>query len=111
MTRPLTRPQHHAVLFAAALALGLAAAPAAQAFQFESANGAASPPQNFMDLGMPSAADQPASKLSDNKPAIGQSDFSVHFNEGPAWGGSFGGGSFHQRYNFNSQFDRYNPGQ
>lgn len=107
----MTRPHHHAVLVAAALALGLAAAPAAQAFQLESADGAASPTQNFMDLGMPSAADQPASKLSDNKPTTGQSDFSVHLNEGPAWGGAFGGGSFHQRYNFNSQFDRYNAGQ
>jgi hypothetical protein len=107
----MTAP-HRALLFAAALAAGLAAAPAAQAFQFESGDGqAVTPPQNFMDLGTPSsAAGHPSSKFSDGQTAPKQDGFNVQFHEGSAWGGMFGGNSFHQRYNFDSQFDRYKAG-
>jgi hypothetical protein len=101
---------HRAVLLGVVFVFA-AAAPAAQAFQFDNAQGGVSPPQNFMDLGMPSASDSPSSKFSDSKtPAATDDGFSVHFDNGSAWGSAFGGSSFNQKYNFERQFDRYNPG-
>lgn len=93
---------------AAALALGfalsLAMAPAAQAFQFQNADGStAGAPRNFLDLGQtPAASDRPASKFSNDKTTFGDGNFSVQFGGGER--------SFHQRYDFDSQFDRYSPG-
>jgi hypothetical protein len=103
----MTRSHRLAFLAAAALAFALAAAPAAQAFQFESADGAAvTPPRNFMDLGTPSAdAGTSTSKFKDGKTAPADDGFNVQFHQGP-----FGGSSFHQRYNFDAQFDRYKAG-
>jgi hypothetical protein len=103
----MIRPHRPVFLAVAALALALAAAPSAQAFQFENADGsAATPPRNFMDLGMPSAtAGASTSKFKDDKTAPADDGFNVQFHQGP-----FGGSSFHQRYNFDAQFDRYNGG-
>ena len=100
-------PFRRAAFFAAALTLAFAAVPAAQAFQFEGADGASvTPPRNFMDLGTPSATDKPASNFDDSKKTtLENGNFSVQFEQNP-----FGGGSFNHRYNFNAQFDRYNPG-
>lgn len=96
-------PHRRALLLVAALALGLAAAPAAQAFQFQNADGSgAGAPRNFLDLGKtPAATDKPGSKFSADKTTFGDGNFSMQFG---------GERSFHQRYDFNSQFDRYSPG-
>lgn len=97
----------HRCALAAALALGfalsLATAPAAQAFQFQDADGsAASAPRNFLDLGKtPAATDKPGSKFGGDKTTFGDGNFSMQFG---------GERSFDQRYDFNSQFDRYSPG-
>ncbi len=101
---------HRAILFGAVFAFAVAAAPAAQAFQFDNAHGGVSPPQNFMDLGMPSASDPASSKLDGSKTPAVDNGFNMHFEEGPVSGGFFGGSSFNQRYNFEHEFDRYNPG-
>jgi hypothetical protein len=90
-------PHSRAYLFAAALGVALMAAPAAQAFQLEGANGqTGAGQQNFRDWDTRMGVDpESQSEFGDGKTIIKQDDFSLHFGQER---------SFNERYNPNNLF-------